>query len=778
MNKLYCVIFVLTMAVLGLAEGTRTWEQTKFEEFEKGTSHGIAIRSDGSLELAPAFKPLYTTPSTYIWSIAADQQGNVYAAAGSPARIYRVTPDGQTSIIFAPQELQVQSLVVDDKGVIYAGTSPDGKVYKIEYQPAASSPAKKPAETNAQDKPPVAVDPAYVSSVYFDPKTKYIWDLALDHEGRLYIATGDHGEIYRVEKNGTGGLFFKSDEAHIRAIALDPKGNLIAGSDGSGLVYRISPSGDGFVLYSAPKKEITALAIDPAGNIYAAGVGEKRAAAAPGVLPAPQVYPAAPASAAAQLNVATQPAGIVAIPVQPIPMPGVGAAGGSEVYQIAPDGSPRRIWSSREDVVYALGIDPEGHLLAGTGNRARVFAISPNGDFTDLLKASATQVTAFAPAPMGGLFAATSNLGKVFLLGGSAVTEGSYESDIFDARIFSRWGRAEVRGTGDFDLLARSGNVDNPDRNWSAWKKIDLRKDGEVEAPAARFVQWKVVLRPSNPAARIDSVTLNYLPKNVAPEIDDVVVQVGARFQPMAKTTAPESVSVNLSTFGQPASASAQRFDAAPNATRDRDSIAVRWAAHDDNDDDLVYSLYYRGDGETRWKLLKDDIEDKFYSFDAALLPDGGYTVKVVATDAPSHSPDEALTAEKESPHFEVDTTPPRIDDLNGAVESGELHITFRASDNFSNIKRAEYSVDAGEWHFVEPVGRLSDAKSENYDFAIPVPTEGSTGKTAGAPVDPPDPVVKKPAKQTPAPQEHVIVVRVWDRFDNTGAAKTVIHTK
>ena len=90
------------------------------------------------------------------------------------------------------------------------------------------------------------------------------------------MATGDHGEIYRVTAKGEHSLFFKSDETHIRVLALDGNGNLIAGSDGSGLIYRISPSGEGFVLYSAPKKEITALALDRAGNIYAAGVGEKK----------------------------------------------------------------------------------------------------------------------------------------------------------------------------------------------------------------------------------------------------------------------------------------------------------------------------------------------------------------------------------------------------------------------------------------------------------------------------------------------------------------------
>jgi hypothetical protein len=95
----------------------------------------------------------------------------------------------------------------------------------------------------------------------------------------------------------------------------------------------------------------------------------------------------------------------------------------------------------------------------------------------------------------------------------------------------------------------------------------------------------------------------------------------------------------------------------------------VKWNAHDENDDQLVYSLYYRGDGEKRWLLLKDNFTDKAYSFDASLLPDGGYTVKLIASDAPSHSPGEALTASKESRRFEVDTTPPRIENLSASVD-------------------------------------------------------------------------------------------------------------
>ncbi len=96
-----------------VAQGTRTWTQDKYDDFEKGTARDVAIASDGTLTLAPSFDALYTSPSTYLWGLAADAHGNVYAAAGSPARVYRLTPDGKASIIFAPQELQVQALVVD-----------------------------------------------------------------------------------------------------------------------------------------------------------------------------------------------------------------------------------------------------------------------------------------------------------------------------------------------------------------------------------------------------------------------------------------------------------------------------------------------------------------------------------------------------------------------------------------------------------------------------------------------------------------------------------------
>jgi hypothetical protein len=744
-------LILVSSAAAGFAEGTRTWEQSSYQDFLKGTAHGVAISSDGFLQLAPAFKLVATTPSSAIWATAIGPQGEIYAATGAPARIYRILPGGKPVAIFQPQELQVQALVVGKDGTIYAATNPDGKVYKIEPGVAITSTddgrdahhskskkdgeAAKPDDHAKPDTEKPAAD--WKSSVFFDPGTKYIWSLALDESGNLYVATGDHGQIFRVAPNGDHSLFFKSDEPHIRVLAFDSQGNVIAGSDGSGLIYRINSKGDGFVLYSAPKREITSLAIDKAGNIYAAAAGEKRGGTSASSLTV--AIPAAPkASDSATPSAGPTSAAPASEPAVTLNTSNAAIPGGSGIYKIAPDGSPSLFWSSRDDLIYALAFDSQGRLLAGTGNRGNIFEVTGREDYTELVKAEASQITTFAKAPNAGLYASTSNLGKIFLLSSAPDAEGSYESDVFDAQVFAKWGRAQFRGTGNVELFARSGNVDNPDRNWSTWIRIDLQKNAEITVPPARFVQWKAILHPGDTAPRVDSVTVNYLQKNVAPEFDDVTVSPGVRYQPISRP---------------PNSPQGQRFDPQPSPIHDSDSIGVKWTVRDQNDDQMVYSVYYRGEGQTRWLLLKDSLNEKFYSFDASLLPDGGYIIKVVASDSPSHSPGEALLSERESDRFEVDTTPPQIEDLKASVQEGKIRVLFRASDSYSTIKRAEYSIDAGDWHFVEPVGQLSDAKTENYDFALPIPENQSA-------------------------QEHVVVVRAYDKYDNMNSAKTVIPGK
>ncbi|MGA7858491.1 MAG: hypothetical protein WCA11_11220 [Terracidiphilus sp.] len=740
-NPLPRFVFLLSAIALAVvasaplpaaAQGTHLWTQSRFEEFEKGTPQGVAIGSDGQLREGPALNEQLTTPSTFVWSVAVDKSGVAYLGTGSPATVLRTgTQKGEKPFtLFETKDLSVQVLRMGPDGALYAATLPSGKVYKL-----------NPGSTSRQDEGNATVvfdaakldekktDSTKPSDDKSDAKAHYIWDMTFDAQGRLYIATGGPAAVYRVDVTKAGSspeVFFKSDEAHIRSLAWDANGNLIAGSDGSGLVYRISPEGKGYVLFDAPRREVTSVAVAADGTIYAANVGEK------GHNPLP---PLAIQGIGTITFTIVQPGSLQAANTS------TSVPEGSDIWALKQGQAPRKVWADKDEIVYALAARPDG-VLALTGNRGHIFRIGPDGNYADVAHLDAQQGLSMAAVRggAGGILIGTGNTGKLFLLGESDKHE--YASDVLDAGALARFGRVEIEpGSKDYELWTRTGNVEQPVRGWSDWTAL---KDDTVASPAGRFLQWKAVLHAGG---KLGSVGVNYLPVNAAPVVDDLVAVPGVRVNPQIQQGNPQTVTITFSSQGQSASTSDDSGASSPlQATKDRGSITVRWAAHDDNGDDLIYSLYLRGDGEHVWRLLKDKLTEKAYSFDATLIPDGGYEVKVVASDAPSHTPGDALTGEKVSDRFVVDTTPPVVSGLKVT----ENLVVFDAEDATSPIAHAEYSLDAGPWQFVAPVGELSDSKREHYE--IHLPASALEGK----------------------PGEHLLTVRVYDRYENVGAAKTV----
>lgn len=712
------------------AQGTKLWTQSKFEELEQGTPNGVAITSDGQLMAGPSSAMVAKTPSTYVWSIAADKAGNAYVGTGSPATVLKLAPDGKTSKMFSSKDVSVQVVRLGPDGDVYAATLPSGKVYRL------APDAKDLTEATAT----VVFDPAKTAE-----KPKYVWDLAFDKQGRLYIAAGGPAGIYRVDAKSAGAapeLFFKSDEQHIRCLAFDWSGNLIAGSDGTGLVYRIDKAGKGYVIYDSSKEEITSVAVGANGAVYAAAVGAK----------GHQTLPPLPVTGQAVITIRiVQPGSVGALSSNTV------IPEGSEIDEIAPNGAPRMLWEDHGDIVYALRWTPRG-LLAATGNRGRIYRIQQDGSYADIAHLEASQVTGFADSS-ADLLVSTANTGKVFRISHGDAPQGTYLSDVFDAGVFSQWGRAEVEtgpGSGSFDLYARVGNIENPERAWSDWKKITPNV-GSLGVQPARFVQWKAVLHPG---ADVSSVGIDYLPVNVAPVVEEITVQPGARVVLNNLAEQAEHVAVNFPAAHQPGVMNfAMPAGGGPLVgLKDKAFVTVRWLAHDDNDDTLEYAVYYRGAREHNWMLLKQHIHHDFLSFSSDLLPDGLYRIKVVASDAPSHNAGDGLTGDKVSDQFLIDTAPPVVSGMTAQMTGDRIHAQLIATDATSPISRAEYSVDAGPWQYIAPVGKISDSLTEKFDFNAPLRARAQGFQ---APAD---------------SSEHVITVRVFDREENSVTAKTVVH--
>jgi WD40 repeat protein len=761
-------LLAIACAFAARAEHTRRWRISTYEEFLKGKANGVAVRSDGRLELAPKFALIADADASYLWSLRTDPKGVLYAAGGSPAKVFRFDTAGKPTTVFDSGDLSAQAIAFDPQGNLYVGTSPDGKVYRV------SSSGEK--------------------SVFFDPKTKYIWDLAFSSDGTLYVATGDKGQIFAVNSSGNGELFYSSDEAHIRVLAFDPSGNLIAGTEPNGRVLRIShantkssrpnksedksrdkslPGAQGFVLYETAKREVTALAIAPDGTIYVSAIGEKQRNATP----APSAVFVTPQGTTTITNAPGTSSAQSTAPSVFLPFPPVVS---SSIYRISANGAPDELWSSREDVVYSLGLGADGRLLAGTGNNGALLAIDSKGVFAQLAKSGSAQITGVSHGRDGKVFVCTANPGKVFSVGPEFEAEGTYESHSFDAQNFSQWGRLEwwsprtVPNTPSamkkssahdseprVEFFARSGNTEDPGKEWSTWYGPYTHSGVEMEIPPARFAQWKAVVHGGQPGDGVDWASLAYLPRNVAPVIDGIAIQepgVRANATNIISAAQPTTVTLklppapNISGVIITQSGTPPRFEPPPQGIQQRGYATVLWTAHDDNDDELHYAVYYRGENEQDWKLLKDKLEQKFYSWDATSFPDGAYYLKIVATDAPSNPPATALTAERISERFEVDNTPPVIEHLQGEFRATDkagtsIAVKFTARDASSSVERAQYSLDGGDWILISPAGNISDAPEEHYEFTISDPSAG----------------------------EHTVAVRAYDRFENVGSAKTTV---
>jgi sugar lactone lactonase YvrE len=754
-----CALAAMTVLICELAltipaesEHTHFWRQSEYSEFQRGTAKGVAIRSDGSLTPAPRFAPFADPNLAYLWALRLDSHGTLFAAGGSNAKVLRFDAKGAPTTVFESPELAAQSILFDAQDNLYVATSPDGKIYKV--------------------------TPAGQKSTFFDPKTKYIWSLAMDSSGTLFVATGDQGQVYAVGSDGNGKVFYKSDERHARSLALDSKGNLLIGTDPSGLILRVEiqrkksgevEAGRSFVLYETDKKEVTSLLAASDGNIYASAIGEKPKTA-------PYVPPAAPAvvppviAGNAQGGLGAAPAAVPPITIPFFPSLG----GGSEVYRIAADGSPESIWSSRDDLVYSLGFAKDQRLLLGTGNHGTVIELGENRIFSTVANASSDQVTSLVSGAGGVLYVGTANPGKIFALGPGREKDGSYESAPFDAKIFSQWGRLTWSGEngsekGKLAFYVRSGNTSRPENNWSDWSgPYSSSGADKVTCPPARFAQWKVVFSQTDDAATptVSWVSLAYLPKNVAPVIDGIVVQnPGIRIQgfaapPAAPGTsapvqirmpqAPNSVTPGAAPYVAEATSRTPKVEAPPQGVEQKGYMSVVWTSHDDNDDDLTFTLYIRGEGEKNWRSLKDKIDQHHYSWDSTTLPDGAYYLKLVASDSPSNPSDQALSATRESERFEVDNSQPEILNLRAAASkgtSGDYTVTFDVRDPAIPVARAEYSLDSGDWSLIFPKGDLSDSREESYELSLRHLTPG----------------------------EHTISVRAADRNENVTSSKITI---
>lgn len=690
MNKLISFVFIVVLCVLSAKASEPTiWTVDTRGEVLRGDARGVSVTDTGAITLAPKLNRVFDTSQSYIWSSAVDNSGNVYLGTGNDGRVFKVDASGKGALFADLTELDVSALAVGRNGEIYAGTSPDGKVYRI--------------------------DSSGKAEVFFDPNDKYIWSLAVLADGSLAVGTGENGKIYKVRSANAApdlSLLFDTSETHIISLAADRQGNLFAGTDSGGLVIRFGADGKPFALLDSPLREIHDLAVGADGSVYALALSDAASTARQ-----------TPTTVSGQTSDGTTvTATVVSTETPQTEQPAKSrydlTTAKSAVYRILPDGGNDVIWSSANVTGFSVYAHQTGNgVLVGTADKGRIYSVTNDGRETLVLQSGEGQISTIE-SDGKRIFATSSNQGRLYSFGAENVAEGIYESAVRDARAVALWGRIWWRSGGNVSIQTRTGNTEKPDETWSDWSSAATEAKGaQITSPRARFMQWRAVLRGSGV---LNEVGVSYLARNIAPEILSIQIlpaNVGLAPNP------PIPVDPNIEASGlDPQVFGLVIQPVPPRRLYQRGARSLQWTAEDRNGDRLEYAVFYREAGETNFKLLKDGLRENFYTLDGLALADGRYVFKIAANDAPSNPTGQSLSGERLTEAVEIDNSAPTVTVVGAPQISGDrARIVFEAIDAASFLRRAEYSIDGGEWRAVYADDGISDGGRERYTVEVPL---------------------------------------------------------
>ena len=740
-NRGFAALFLLLFLSMTTAAVTpRFWENFTQTDLLEGSLDRISLTPDGKLFLSPAYDMIFDTGQPYIFSMVRDRLGNIYVGTGDDGKVFRIDPQGNGTLFFKAEELNVFAMAIDASDCLYVGTSPDGKVYKVTGPNQATE--------------------------YFKSEDKYIWSMVFDDENNLYVGTGGSGIIYKVGSDGGKSVFYKCGDTHVRCLVRDKNGNLLSGTSPSGLVVEISPEGKGFTLVDTPMEEVHSISFDGSERIYAVA-SSAAASAAPSSgtdVSSGKTNPDSASTILMESIVGSQKTGASSSIISTPEGDKASTGARSVVYAISKDKGTETMYESDVQTVFDSAVRSDGVLLLATGPKGRLLSIDTAKQVSVITDTSEEHLTGLL-VDGDAVYAAGSNQGKVFKLQAERAGTGVFESKILDAKTVAAWGKIFWHVTAPtgarIEFSTRTGNTGKVDNSWSDWSPPQTSSGVQIESPKARYLQWRVsmhqnsVSHPYTLSNLVDRVQISYLQQNLSPQILAIEVLaygIEIQKQPSLALSSATLVTPAKTPDGRSLNAPRERGKNAPELSPRQvlqpGAQSFTWKAVDENQDSVEYSLYFKGESESDWKLLEEKYTDTFYTLYSDSLPDGIYRLKVVASDAPSNPYDQFLVSELISRPFTIVNTVPQVEITESNVNGRQAEVLFDARVATGSIATSEFAVDGGDWNLVFPVDGIADSTFEQYRIKA---SDLSTG-------------------------EHLISIRASDRDGNTGISKTIIR--
>lgn len=676
-------------AALAFAGSTRSFRQTTAKDFEDGEATASMILPTG--DVVPGMKTgRLGVEAAFVWCALLARDGRTaYFGTGDQGRIYAVGAVASEAA-GPPRKLAeldvawVTSLAQRPDGTLLAGATPGGRIFTVNPQSGAVHAFAKLA-------------------------AEHVWALAHDAKtGATYVAAGNPGKVFAVDGKGAPRVLWDSGDKHVVSLVDGGAGTLLAGTAEQAVVYRIRADGRAEALHDFEADEVRAL--QPAGKAIYLAVNDFEP---PGeALPPPAAGSAPPVAKGTSISLGGTP-----LSAGTLPRPGQVKAKGA-VYRLEEDGQIEQIAALADGYFTALLAEPGGAVYAAAGTQGKIYRLSP--DRTVALAADLPERQALALVRTGhGFLVGSGDIGGVFWVRQAVPGEASYLSKVFDAEVPARWGKLRFSGSEGVSFETRAGHTAKPDKSWSDFEQLarpslaGAEGEGQVASRPARYLQYRASLRDK--ASVLREVTLYYLPQNQRARVTDL----------------------SLGDGGAPAPAAAHAHSS---------TLKLRWKLENPDNDELIYRLSYRPEGEKIWRTLggPEPLGKPEYDWNTESVPDGRYVVRIWASDENVTPRDRALDFTYDAPALLVDNTKPEVRDLSARPPL----VTGNVRDQASPISQIEYSIDGNEWRPAAPVDGLLDERAEAFSLRLPALQPGP----------------------------HVLTVRAFDATYNLGSARLTVQ--
>ncbi len=555
-----------------------------------------------------------------------------------------------------------------------------------------------------------------------------IFSIEVSKNGKIYVGTGHNGGLYLIE-NGKNKLLYKFDKPDVFSLALDKKGNLYVATSPMGKVYVLKRGKSKPEEFFDPMERFIWDMKIYNGKLYIATGGNSG-----------KLYVVSLESGSEISEFDFDELNIIKIYISKKGEIFVGGGDKGIVYK--KEGNKfKSIFSSEKKEIRGIFKDYKNNVFYILANGKKSFSYKKDkkflefvfGDTSSYLRAKKEYFTSYYYIGekysfdieffKGRVWLATGDKGKVlsflfknksldqitefttkgkilfkllkrngklygvynypagiFEISGDSVEKGVYTSDIIEFGVkTSIFKLAFLNEKGGKVFVSfRGGNSESPDKDWSEWSPLQPVNDGEVKVNIrdVSFFQFKLALQrdEKGEAPYIKDICYSFITSNIAPKIESFKIEKDKK--------------------------EGEKY------------YKLSWKAKDLNDDEIVYSLYFRRKGDKRWRLLVDNIKETSFSITAKNFPEGEYKFKLVAKDIYSNPRSSSKKAERISEFKLIDFLPPRITNFS-AIKG---NISLSVEDNVSPIKRVLITekLSSNSWRHILPEDGYYNSKKES----------------------------------------------------------------